>query len=388
MWLLLFTFMAIPVTYFLNYGITSPQFTIYLTTLVSVLLGFAATRVTCSIYPVFLRQNTTRLREKLAERIAILMLAVMLAAAFMALIAIRDMGDDYRALFFTEQSQIFGSERFGFFLQIFTEYGALVFFSVVLTHNNDLKWRVYLLLWATLGTVITLGRWYILYALLLVVLTKASNMQRHSLARLLVNVIGGVSILIGGALIFVCRGGACSFDLELIQHGIVAGIGNYLYIPIEMVPEYQENSDFGINLLVGFAVYPIELFGRITGLYGLDYEYDKWGLLIQNYVNLKNLGFYNALVGQPLTSFVAAGYVGIFVHYLCIGALSGICYYKSNSHHPIAVLSIVIATVSFFIPSLSGPMLVTSMIFLVIFRKLLVKFSIPRNVIIAKPILR
>lgn len=382
--LLLLTFTAIPVTYFLNYGITSPQFTIYLTTLVSVLLGFAATRVTCSIYPVFLRQNTTRLREKLAERIAILMLAVMLAAA---LIAIRDLGDDYRALFFTEQSKIFGYERFGFFLQIFTEYGALVFFSVVLTHSNDLKWRVYLLLWATLGTVITLGRWYILYALLLVVLTKASNLQRHSLARLLVKVIGGVSILIGGAFIFTCRGGACSFDLELIQHGIVAGIGNYLYIPIEMVPEYQENSDFGINLLVGFAVYPIELFGRITGLYGLDYEYDKWGLLIQNYVNLKNIGFYNALVGQPLTSFVAAGYVGIFVHYLCIGALSGICYYKSNSHHPIAVLSIVIATVSFFIPSLSGPMLVTSMIFFVIFRKILVKFSIPRNVIIANPIL-
>jgi hypothetical protein len=217
----------------------------------------------CIRVPLF-RLEAIHLKERLAQRIIILMLAAMSMTAFVSLDAMTKMGVDYRLLFFTDQDQIFGYERFGFLLQIFTEYGALALFSLILTQSSQWRWRAYLFAWAILGTVITLGRWYILYAALLFFITRTRRETGGSIKRYLLYSIGFVFILIIGSLIFTCRGGECNFDLDLIRHGIVSGFGNYLYIPIDMISEYQQNSTFDLNLLVGFAVYPVEFFGRIT----------------------------------------------------------------------------------------------------------------------------
>ena len=372
MWLLLITFLVIPVTYFLQYGFTSLQLNIYLTTFAAGFVGFSVMRYACSNYSFFSRADTQKLKQDVAEKMAILLLVTMLIVACIALVSIREMGDDYRAMFFTKQNHIFGFERFGFIFQILTEYAALAFFSIILTNSNEFKWKVYILMWAVLGSIITFGRWYIFYFILLMILSNAPSLNRLAIYRLLMYVSLSLIALVGGGLIFVCRGSECSISLDSILHGVVAGIGNYFYIPIEMVEVYKNNLDYGLNLFIGFTVYPFDVFGRITELYWLNYEYDKWGLEIQNYVNLENLGDYNALVGQPLTSFVAIGQVGVLIHYFCIGALSGICYYKSSQHHPLAMLSIIIAIVSFLIPSLSGPMLVTAIVFFIFFQKILI----------------
>ncbi len=328
-------------------------------------------RTLCSNKPILMDMGKIDFKENLAEQVIFCMLSIMVFAALAALVAISELGDNYRMLFFTEQNDIFGYERFGFFFQIITEYGALALFSVVLTRSKDLKWRMYLIIWAILGTITTLGRWYAFYAFLLFVLTKKTMTQSNSFFNILLYIALALTSIMGGSLIFVCRGGECAFDIKTVIHGFTAGIGSYFYIPIEMVHKYYYNEDYGVNLFIGFLVYPIEIIGRTTGLYTIAYEYDDWALVVQNYVNLPNMGSYNALVGQPLTSFIAAGYFGLFFHYCLIGALSGVCYSNSNEKHPLAVVSLIVATASFFMPVLSGPMFVTSILSLFIFQNIL-----------------
>lgn len=243
-----------------------------------------------------------------------------------------------------------------FFLQMLSEFGGIAIFSIALANSKDKKWRRYLFAWVAMGTVITLGRWYILYGIFLLYLTKNQGVTRLKLKNRVFFLLLSLSAIIGGALIFMCRGEACEIEPSAIGQAVISGVANYLYIPLEMISEYKAEKGFGVNLLAGFSVYPIHFIGKITGLYELPYEYDSWALQIQDYVNLENIGMYNALVGQPLTSFVAAGYVGIFLHYFFGGLLVGTSKKSTSEYSALQVLSILVLLTSFLIPTLSGPM--------------------------------
>jgi hypothetical protein len=363
MWLVALVFVGIPLAYIVSYGITTTQAAIHGTAVVALLIGYLAIRTLCVARPVFVLRLDTLAGEQVLKKLAIAMLLVMAAATIPALNAMRSLGDDYRILFFVEQGDIFGFDRFGFFLQIFTEYLAIPLFALALGHGRDRGWRICLILWAVLGTTITLGRWYAFFALALFVLSTDGNLGSRGKFRILLYCAGAAAAAVGGAILFTCRGEECEISGDLIVHGLTAGVAHYLYLPIEMVDAYKSTNAFSPNLFVGFIVYPFDLIGRFTGLYSVTYEYDKWGLLIQDYVHLPNIGSYNALVGQPLTSWVAAGLPGVALHYLVLGGLLGVRYQNSSIRHPLSTASGVTALASFFIPSLSGPMWLCTLVF-------------------------
>lgn len=356
MWLVALVFVGVPLAYIVSYGITNTQAAIHGTAVVALLIGYIAIRSLCIARPVFVLRLDPLPGEQVLKKLAIAMLLVMAVATIPALSAMRSLGDDYRILFFVEQGEIFGFDRFGFFLQIFTEYFAIPLFALALGLGRDRDWRIYLILWAVLGTTITLGRWYAFFALALFVLSTDGTRGSRAKFRILLYCVCVVAAAVGGAILFTCRGGECEISGELVLHGLTAGVAHYLYLPIEMVDAYKSTNAFSPNLFAGFIVYPFDLLGRFTGLYSVTYEYDKWGLLIQDYVQLPNIGLYNALVGQPLTSWVAAGLPGVALHYLVLGGLLGVRFQNSSIRHPLATASGVTALASFFVPSLSGPM--------------------------------
>jgi hypothetical protein len=362
MLLLMVLFAGIPVSYLWIHGGDSVLVAMYAITIGALGLGYIVSRIISTNKVKFPGAPARIWNFRLLERMLQIMLGLMLVSMLVAIKSIATLGADYRLLFFLEQKSIFGFERYGFFLQLLAEYGGIVIFSVLLVNSKEKKWRRYLLAWVAMGTVITLGRWFILYGILLLYLTEDQGATKSKFKNRVFFLLLTLLVTVGGALIFMCRGESCEMEPSAIGQGVIFGIVNYFYIPLEMISEYQSERGFGTNLLLGFSVYPIHFIGKITGLYALPYEYDSWALQIQGYVSLENIGMYNALVGQPLTSLVAAGYAGIFLHYFVGGLLVGTSNKFTSKYSALQVLSIIVLATSFLIPTLSGPMFVVCLL--------------------------
>jgi hypothetical protein len=376
--LLIILFGIIPLYYFYFYGYTELKITIYATTFFSLIFGYLCSEfMNISRKKISYVSHQKYLDEKLAFRILNTFGIIMFLILILASSSIFNLGTNYRSLFYTEQKAIFGFDRFGFIFQMFFEYISVSLFSIILIISDNKKWKIYLLLWIALGTAITFGRWYLIHGI--IILLYAIN-GRSSIGFIFKNLkyLPAIFILLYFAsLIFVCRGGACSsFSYIDISHGFQYGISNYFLIPIEMIDEYGSINIFSQNLFWGFSLYPIDYIGRFTSMYSISYEYDIWAEMVQRYVMLDNIGYYNALVGQPLTSYLALGYFGIFLHYSLIGFLINYKRHGSGKIHPIGLICLVVAVSSYFMPTLSGPMFIITLASYFIISKILLKTNI------------
>lgn len=354
--LLLVFFMGIPATYFLIYGGSTSVAVIYVLTTAALSLGYASSKL---IFINKLKNHGASIRSWNLRRLEVMLQVVfvfMLGSTFFAFKSFLIMGADYRMSFFFEQKEIFGFERYGFVFQLLAEYCGIVLFSIILTASKDRKWRYYLLAWVLMGTAITFGRWFIFYGILIYYLTGSLGIAKEKFKNLIYFSLIIILVALTGVLIFICRGESCEIDSAAIGQGFLSGVSNYFYIPLEMFSEYWNESRYGINLFFGFAVYPINFIGKMTGLYDIPYEYDMWAIQVQDYVNFENIGIYNALVGQPLTSFVSAGYIGVFVHYFLGGLLVGKSNHSISKYGALQIISITVLSTSFLMPTLSGPM--------------------------------
>lgn len=360
--LLLVLFLGIPATYFFIYGGAASVAAAYILAAAGLGFGYALSKF---IFMNKYKNLSASIRCWNLRRLEImlqLVLVFMLISAFLALKSFLIMGEDYRLLFFTEQKEIFGFERYGFILQLLAEYGGIVLFCIILTTSNDKKWRCYLLVWVLMGTIITFGRWFILYGIFIYYLTENLGVAKEKFKKDFIFLIIILLSAVSGVIIFNCRGESCELEPTAIGQGVLSGVVNYFYIPLEMFSEYEAESRYGMNLFFGFAVYPINFIGKMTGLYNFPYEYDKWALQVQDYVNLENIGIYNALVGQPLTSFVSAGYFGVFVHYLMGGLLVGKSNKSVSKYGALQIISITVLSTSYLMPTLSGPMFLVCLV--------------------------
>lgn len=368
--LLLFIFGFLPFIYYLMHGLPGIKFDIYAATIFGLSIGFIIGRF---IIKSKKHNYNLNLHEKNSNIAVLSLLSIMTFFLIMAMPSIISMGIEYRVLFFEQQAAIFGFEKFGLLFSILTEYAGISLFSIILANDSRKKWKYALIAWAILGTAITFGRWYILYAIIIYIITDTDKNKNMKIFYISVAIIFSI---IANSLIFSCRGSACSLsNTEDFYHGLEFGVTNYLLIPIDMIDEYGWMNNFTVNLLIGFSIYPFYTIGKITGIYEIDYEYDKWTILIQDYVKLDNAGSYNALVGQPLTSYLAAGIIGIIIPYMVIGFLTSIYNKKMNYTSPLVPIATTVGASSYFIPSISGPMMITCMISYFIYSKLLMRHT-------------
>lgn len=352
----LYLYIFIPFSYFLTYGFSVDIFLLYCTTVISLVLGFILSRYSTYYTPLIVESRFKSIDKNFYIISMLLIFPLLIYALACALIAIPIYGGEYRMLFFTEQKAIFGFAGFGPFFNIFCEFYAAVFFIILMLQSNFREYRKYIIMWGIFGTIITLGRWYILYTILILLIGNIANGKniRLTIGRFFLIIL--IAFIL--STIYQFRGGEFNWDPISLWNGFIGGVMSYAFVPIEMYNEYSEfnSNEFGINLIFGYIFYPIKGLLDILGFSNIPFEYDEWAVIIQDYITLENIGFYNAFVGQPLTSFVALGYIGVIISFTSAGFFLGFGFYQSNNVSFISAISFVCLIFAFIIPAFSSPM--------------------------------
>lgn len=352
----IYLYAFVPILYFMSFGYSNDILLLYLTTIISLITGFSLSRYSTFNIPFIVEQSVYEKDKNFYFCSFFVIFSLLFYALFFALIAIPQYGGEYRMSFFTEQKAIFGFEGFGPFFNIFCEFYATVFFTILSLSKDFKKYRKYIILWGICGTIITLGRWYILYTILLILIGNIANGQKIKLTFFRFFIILFLSFILSA--IYQFRGGEFNWDPISLWDGFIGGVMSYAFVPIEMYNEYAglNPNDFGINLIFGYIFYPVGGILSTIGIGGIPFEYDLWAIIIQDYVTLNNLGLYNAFVGQPLTSYVASGYAGVFLTYFSAGFFLGFGYYKSNKINFISGTVFICLIFGFIVPAFSSPM--------------------------------
>ena len=273
--------------------------------------------------------------------------------------------DGYRNLYFIEQGRIFGIDNFGIIFNIISEYLFVAIISILLT-NSEIKRSVvvnYIITWAILGTILTFGRWYILYGLILIICSK-STLKVNKIKLFIYFIL----IIILFWTIYSCRSFECNINDLFSINDLFLGLSKYFIIPVGMFEHYKESNIFNFNLNLGYVFYPIYRVYKIFNAEKLvDFQYDYFALEIQENIDLDGVGIYNALVGQITASYLGFKYIGIFFNYLPFGYLLNLkCDDDPSKLNQFNLISFIIIIFGFFIPSISGPMAFFELIFIVI----------------------
>jgi len=280
---------------------------------------------------------------------------VMTYAFVMSLLAISKEGGLYRMFYFENKAAIFGFDGFGALFNIVCEYFAVVFFSQLMLERNFSKYKKYIYLWCLMGTVVTLGRWFILYTIILLAIPYFS--KKGPALKINMNLIFKSALVLMFVVgIFQFRGGEFVFEADIIFDALIKGVISELWIPLEMVAVYKDEVNYTFNLVLGFLIYPLFIISRATGVGHIEFEYDLWAVEIQQYVMLANQGLYNAHVGQVLTSYIGGGYLGVVFTFSIIGLLLGVGHFRSNIPHLFSVIAFITLVFSYLVPAVSGAM--------------------------------
>lgn len=364
-------FMWLPVLHGLIYSFSYHVLVLYGLCSSAITLGFFYGRILSFHVPFFVSRPDD-IGPKTISVFLKIIFSVMTYAFFMSLLSISKEGGLYRMFYFEDKAAIFGFDAFGALFNIVCEFFAVVFFSQLMLERNFLKYKKYIYLWCFMGTVVTLGRWFILYTIILLFVPYFS--KKGPALKINMNLIlRPIYVIIFIVGIFQFRGGEFIFEADILFNSLMNGVIAEIWIPLEMVAVYKDAVDYSFNLVLGFLIYPFFIVSRATGVGHIKFEYDLWAVEIQQYVMLDNQGLYNAHVGQVLTSFVGGGYLGVAFTFSVVGLLLGIGYYRSNTPHLFSVIAFITLIFSYLIPAISGSMffyMFLSGLFLVFLQKI------------------
>ena len=358
-------------SFFLN-DPSEDLFLAYVCAMLAILIGYVA-----ATKNIILVKRASPLRARTILKVMKFIIFFQLLSLLMALPFIINNFEDYRNLFFIEQKKIFGFENFGIIFNTFSEYLFVVMAAILLT-DNCIKRSVlikYILAWALLGSLITFGRWYILYAFILIVTTYPSSKKQK------IGILAFASslVLLSFTMIYSCRSFQCDITNLLSLDNQVGGIFNYFILPIGLFDFYKDLNGYDLKLNLGFMLYPILQILKIFNLNNYtDFQYNNFSLAIQENITIENIGTYNAFVGQITASYVGFKYLGIFFNFLPFGYMLNMRYKDSiNKLNSVNIIAFMILVFGFFIPSISGPMAFFEIFFMLLFSN----FSLSKKLI-------
>jgi hypothetical protein len=347
-------FIWLPVAHGVVYSFSYHVLVLYGLCSSAICFGFLCGRLVSFHVPFFLsRPNDVGLK---ASSVCLkIIFSVMTYAFVMSLLSISKEGGLYRMFYFENKAEIFGFDEFGTLFNIVCEYFAVVFFSQLMLERNFSKYKKYIYLWCLMGTVVTLGRWFILYTIILLFVPYFS--KKGPTLNINMNLIfKSILVVMFIVAIFQFRGGEFVFETDVLFDSVINGVIAEIWIPLEMVAVYKDAVGYSFNLVLGFLIYPFFIISRATGVGHVEFEYDLWAVKIQEYVMLDNQGLYNAHVGQVLTSYVGGGYLGVAFTFSIVGLLLGVGYYRSNIPHLFSVIAFITLIFSYLVPAVSGSM--------------------------------
>lgn len=347
-------FIGFPVAHGVVYSLSYHVLVLYGLCSSAIFFGFLFGRFVSFQLPLFV-SRPNEVGSKTSSVCLKIIFSVMTYGFVMSLLSISEVGGLYRTFFFENKAEIFEFEGFGMLFNIICEYFAVVFFSQLMLERNFSKYKKYIYLWCLMGTVVTLGRWFILYTVILLCVPYFS--KKGPTLNINMNLIfKAILVAMLTVVIYQFRGGEFVFEIDSLLNSLISGVIAEIWIPLEMVDVYKDEVGYSFNLVLGYLIYPFFIFSRATGVGHVEFEYNLWAVQIQEIVMLENQGLYNAHVGQVLTSYVGGGYLGVAFTFSILGILLGVGHYRSNIPHLFSVIAFITLIFSYLVPSVSSAM--------------------------------